>query len=413
MAENQSTGGRLVGNAVIGQSGGPTAVINESLVGCVEVLKRSSDIEKIFGAHHAVAGIKAEDFIEMQSIPQDRLNRLAETPSAALGSSRDKPDEEYCKEIFRVFKNNNVRYFFYIGGNDSSDTCRIVNEQAKAADYELRCFHIPKTIDNDLVVNDHTPGFGSAAKYVACAFMGDNLDNRALPGIKLDVVMGRHAGWLTASSVLARQNPDDGPHLIYVPEASFDVDKFIADVDRVYSREGRCLIAVSEGIHDAQRTPIATKLAEMQGHHVERDAHGNPQLSGTGALGDFLSREIKNRLSDKHGKLRVRADTFGYLQRCFAGCVSKADQVEAREAGRKAAEVALMGNVDGSIAIVRMDDDPYRVEYKMIGLAEVAAKTRHLPEDYIVDGNNIAESYRRYLAPIVGPLPTVELLRSH
>ncbi len=398
----------LKGNAVIGQSGGPTAVINQSLVGCVEGLKAGGFAGRIFGAHHAVAGIVAEDFIDLADLPQDRLDRLAETPSSGLGSSRDKPDEAYCEKIFDIFKKRDVRYFFYAGGNDSSDTCRIVNEMAKAAKYELRAFHIPKTIDNDLVCNDHTPGYGSAAKFVACAFMGDDLDNRALPGVKIDVVMGRHAGFLTAASVLGRAGDNSGPHLVYVPEFPLGQEKFLADVERVYKKLGRCVIAVSEGVHDEENVPLAIKLAVEQGHHVERDAHGNVQLSGTGALGDFLGQLIKKKLKIK----RVRADTFGYLQRGFPGCVSKTDQVEARAAGRKAAECSLSGDVDGSIAIQRIGDDPYRVEYKRIELNDVAAKTRHLPEEWIVDGCNMADDFVRYARPIVGPLPTVELLRA-
>lgn len=396
----------IAGNAVIGQSGGPTHVINQSLVGCVEVLKTSSAVTKILGAHHGVTGIKKEDFIELQDIPQDRLDRIAVTPSAALGSSRDKPDTAYCKELFKVFEKHDVRYFFYAGGNDSSDTCRIVNEMAKESNYELRCFHIPKTIDNDLVENDHTPGFGSAARFVASAFMGDNLDNRSLKGIKINVVMGRHAGWLTAASLLARSRDGEGPHLIYVPEVAFDLDKFVADVDAAYSKYGRCLIAVSEGIHDAEGKEMVVKLAG----EAEKDSHGNVQLSGTGALGDFLASHLKETLESKYGELRVRADTFGYLQRCFAGGASEIDQREAREAGRKAAQLALSGDIDGSIAIQRTSDDPYTVEFKRIELSDVAAKTRVLPSDYIVNGNDIAESYRDYIAPIVGELPTVELL---
>jgi len=398
---------KLVGNAVIGQSGGPTHVINQSLVGCVEELKKQPDnVKKILGAHHAVSGIVQEDFIDLTDLPQEKLDRVALTPSAALGSSRDKPDQEYCRRIFKVFEQQNIRYFFYAGGNDSSDTCRIVNEQAKQAGYELHAFHIPKTIDNDLVLNDHTPGFGSAARFVACAFMGDNLDNRALPGIKINVVMGRHAGWLTAASMLGRTGEAEGPHLIYVPEVDFDLDQFVRDVDAVYSKYGRCVIAVSEGIHAPDGEAIATKLART----VEKDAHGNVQLSGSGALGDHLSDLLKEQLAEKHGKLRVRADTFGYLQRCMAGMASEVDRREAREAGRAAARFALSGDVDGSVAIQRVSDSPYRVEYKRIELADVAAKTRTLPRDYIVDGNNIDESYRQYLAPIVGDLPTVEML---
>ena len=381
-------------------------MINQSLVGIVESLRQSGGVQRIYGCHHAVRGIVNDDLIELQQIPQDRLDRIAQTPSAALGTSRDKPDAEYCARIFESFEKRNVRYFFYIGGNDSSDTCRIVNELATEHGYELRCFHVPKTIDNDLVRNDHTPGFGSAAKFVALAFIGDNLDNRALPGIKINVIMGRHAGFLTASSMLARRYSNDGPHLIYVPEAAFNEEKFLADVDRVYKRLGRCLIAVSEGIHDADGTPMAVKLAE----ELEEDSHGNVQLSGTGALGDFLAGVIRKNLGKD---LRVRADTFGYLQRSFAGCTSTVDAHEAREAGRRAAELALSGDVDGSISIKRVSDDPYRVEYRRIELADVAGKTRTLDPSHIVDDNDIVPGFRDYLAPLVGRLPTVELLRTH
>ncbi len=393
----------LAGNAVIGQSGGPTAVINQSLVGCIEGLRSCDAIGKIFGAHHAVRGIIEDDLLDLTDIPQDRLDRIAETPSSALGSSRDKPDREYCKKIFDRFAANNVRYFFYIGGNDSSDTARIVNETARQEGYDLRAFHIPKTIDNDLEHNDHTPGFPSAARFVAQALMGDQLDNAALPGIKVDIIMGRHAGFLTAASMMARTRESDGPHLIYVPEVSFDLDQFVAEVDRTYTKHGRCVIAISEGIHDDSGNAIATKLADT----VEKDAHGNVQLSGTGALGDYLVRLIKERLG---GGLRVRADTFGYLQRSFAGCVSKVDQQEARGSARMAAELAIEGVENGSIAIQRTSDAPYRAEYKRIELSDVAGKTRTLPLEYIVDGCDIAPSFRTYLEPLLGELPAIEQL---
>jgi 6-phosphofructokinase 1 len=397
----------IQGNAVIGQSGGPTAVINQSMVGVVEALRGVSGIDKILGARHAVAGIRRNDFLELQDIDRQKLDRIANTPAAALGSSRDKPDEEYCKKLFEAFEANNVRYFFYIGGNDSSDTCRIVHEVAQRNNYELRAFHVPKTIDNDLVLNDHTPGWGSAARFVTQAFMGDDLDNRALPGIKINVVMGRHAGFLTAASMLARQEEDDGPHLIYVPEADFDIDQFTRDVEQVYNRLGRCVVAVSEGVHDADGTPMAVKLAEQMGG-VEKDAHGNVQLSGTGALGDFLTQALKEHFSGKGQKIRARADTFGYLQRAFVGCVSETDATEAREAGRKAGEAAIAGQSGGSVTINRVSDEPWAVDYNLAGLADVAGKTRTLDPDYIVDRNDIDESFRRYAEPIVGQPPVIE-----
>ena len=401
-----------LGNAVIGQSGGPTAVINQSLVGVVEGLRQfgKGKVDKVLGAHHAVSGIVKGDFIDLTAVPQDKLDRVAQTPSSALGSSRDKPDDAYCARILEAFTKQNVRYFFYIGGNDSSDTCRIISEKAKASGYDLTAYHVPKTIDNDLVKNDHTPGFGSAARFVAQAFMGDDKDNAALPGVKINVIMGRHAGFLTAASVMARRpgaaGKADGPHLIYVPEVAFDIDKFCGDVDRVYKKLGRCVIAVSEGIHDEQKKAIAAKLAEMSGKEVERDSHGNVQLSGSGVLGDFLSDLIKKKVGIK----RVRADTFGYLQRSFAGVVSETDAVEARAVAKKAAELACTGQPSGSVAIVRTSDSPYKVDYQRIELSDVAAKTKHLDTKYIVDGCDIDDSLRTYLAPILGNLPVIETL---
>ncbi|MBI5507831.1 MAG: 6-phosphofructokinase [Deltaproteobacteria bacterium] len=389
-------------NAVIGQSGGPTVVINQSLVGVVEGLQKVKSIGRILGAHHGVRGIVNDDFIDLTKVAKGRLSRVAVTPSSALRSSRDKPDEAYCQKILAAFERHRVRYFFYIGGNDSSDTCRIVNDLAKRAGYELAALHVPKTIDNDLKENDHTPGFPSAARFVACAFLGDNLDNAALPGVKINVVMGRHAGFLTAASVLARAHEGDGPHLIYVPELAFDVDKFIADVDRIYKEKGRCLIAVSEGIHDAQGTPIAAKLAEQ----VEKDAHGNVQLSGTGALGDFLAAEVKKRLGIK----RVRADTFGYLQRSFPDCVSVVDRAEARKVGQVAASFAAKGVLEGSIAIKRKSNKPYKAGFELIPLTAVAAKTRVMPPELLLGDSDVSDKFREYLAPLVGKMPVAELL---
>ncbi|MFW6065633.1 MAG: 6-phosphofructokinase [Planctomycetota bacterium] len=398
----------IKGNAVIGQSGGPTAVINQSLVGVIETLRSSRRIPRILGARHGVRGIIDEKFIDLRKVNKSTLEAVALTPAAALGSSRDKPDEAYCEKIFRVFESHDVRYFFYIGGNDSADTARIVNEMARAADYELRVFHIPKTIDNDLRVTDHCPGYGSAAKFVASAFMGDDRDSAALPGIKINVVMGRHAGWLTAAASLGRQDKSDGPHLVYVPEVAFSLNSFIKDVRGVYDKYGRCQIAVSEGIADKDGTPMAVLLAEKLGREVERDSHGNPQLSGTGTLGDHLAEYAKEQLSKGKKKIRVRADTFGYLQRSFAGHASEVDRAEAREVGREAANLAMAGNTDGSVVINRKDTKKYSVTYERAELGSVARDTKDLPKKYINKaGNNITPSFRDYAMPLVGELPTI------
>jgi len=346
---------KLEGKVVIAQGGGPTAVINQSLVGVTLEARKFPQVSRVYGALYGVQGIVNEEFIDLTQETTHNLEQVANTPSSALLSTRDKPDEAYCKEIFRVLKAHGVRYFFYIGGNDSADAVRIVNEEAQLADYEFRAIHIPKTIDNDLVLNDHTPGYGSAARFVASAFTGVNLDNRALPGVYIGVVMGRHAGFLTAASALAQKYPDDGPHLIYMPERPFSEENFLRDVKEVYERHGRCVVAVSEGIVNDKGVPMMTILTK----NTETDAHGNVQLSGTGALGDLLSNLVKDQLKIK----RVRSDTFGYLQRSFIGCVSDVDQREAREVGERAAHYAIWYNLDGSISIQRTGF--YSVNYQL------------------------------------------------
>lgn len=389
--------------ALVAQGGGPTAVINQSLAGVVLEARRFPGITHVYGARHGVRGIVNEDFDDLSNETAAHLELVAATPAAALGSTRDKPDLKYCQEIFKVLKAHGIGRFFYIGGNDSSDTVRIVSEQAQAGGYPLRCVHIPKTIDNDLVGNDHTPGFPSAARFVAQAFAGANLDNAALPGVYVGVVMGRHAGFLTAAAAMAQKFPDDGPHLVYLPERVFELPKFLAEVKAVHDRFGRCVIAVSEGIHDASGKSVAEQLVA----NVERDAHGNVQLSGTGALADLLCDQIKAQLKIK----RVRGDTFGYLQRSFLGCVSDVDQREAREVGEKAVQFAMGGDRDGTVAIKRVGD--YAVNYELLALTDVAAKTRTMDDAFIDEqGTGVTEAFRRYLRPLLGrELPEVHRLR--
>ena len=381
------------GKILVAQGGGPTAVINQSMVGVVLEARRFRHVTRIYGALHGVRGIVNEDFVDLTQETSHNLELVGATPSSALGSTRDKPDLAYCHKIFEVLRAHEIEHFFYIGGNDSSDTVRIVAEEAAKAGYPLRCIHIPKTIDNDLVGNDHTPGFPSAARFVAQAFAGANLDNAALPGVYVGVVMGRHAGFLTAAAALGKKFPDDGPHLIYLPERVFVLENFLADVKRTYEQYGRCVIAVSEGIHDASGAAIASLLAT----EVERDAHGNVQLSGTGALADLLCDEIKSKLGIK----RVRGDTFGYLQRSFIGCVSDVDQREAREVGEKAVQFAMWGDKSGSVAIKRTGF--YSVDYELIALEDVAGKTRVMEDAFISPcGTDVTDAFRMYLRPLLG-----------
>ena len=393
-------------NMVIAQSGGPSMVINASLVGAVLAARAATArtrIGKILGARHGIHGIFRRDYVDLRKVSEAKLRKIAETPSSALGSVRKKPTAEDCRRIFEEFRRLNVGWFFYIGGNDSADAARIVAEEAEKEGYPLVCYHIPKTIDNDLRTCDHTPGFGSAARFVACALKGDDLDNRALGGVKIDIVMGRDAGFLTAASALARENKGDGPHLIYLPERPFSLDGFVADVQAVMKKEGRCVVAVSEGIRDAKGELFAKKFAGG-----EKDAHGNLQLSGTGALGDFLAGHLKAKAAIK----RVRADTFGYLQRSFPGIASATDRQEAFAAGAAAVKNALAGKIaKGTIAIVRKKAKKYAVAYEARPIAEAAKYTRALPDAFIArNGHDVTPAFLAYARPLVGALPHSELL---
>jgi len=399
----------ICNNMVIAQSGGPSMVINASLAGAVAAAKSKAGagrIGKILGARHGILGILSGDYVDLRKIGARKFDAIARTPSSALGSCRRKPSAEDCRAIFENFRKLGVGYFFYIGGNDSADAARIVAEEAAKDGYPLVCWHIPKTIDNDLRSCDHTPGYGSAARFVACAIRGDDLDNRALGGVKIDVVMGRDAGFLTAAAALAREHEDDGPHLIYLPEVPFSEAKFIKDVKAVMKKYGRCVVAVSEGIRGKDGVPIGAKLGSG-----EKDSHGNVQMSGTGALGDALARLLK----EKAGVKRVRADTFGYLQRSFPGIASEVDLEEAYGAGFVAVTGALheaeTGTMTGTLGIKRKKGRKYGVEYRALPITDAAKYARSMPREFISEsGHDVTQAFLDYARPLVGDLPHCELL---
>jgi 6-phosphofructokinase 1 len=405
---------KLVGNACVGQSGGPTVVINQSLVGVIQEARKHKEIKKLLGAKH---GIMAEEFYDLFKVPQKKLEVIASTPAAALGSVRHKPKEDEFAVMLDVFKKHNIRYYFYIGGDDSAKSADIIAGMAKAANYEMHVIHVPKTIDNNLMESDHSPGFGSAARFVACAVRGDELDNRSLPGIKINVIMGRDAGWLTAASVLARTKEGDGPHLIYLPEVPFTIEKFIADVKESYGKYGRCVICASEGIRDAKGKLWAEVAGQALADGLKDeaknlfgkpkvDAFGHFQLSGTGVLADFLSGRIKEGTDVS----RVRADTFGYLQRSFLGFASKVDAKEARQVGREAVKYATRG-LDGSVAIKRKPGKAYKAYFELVDLKLVAGKNQEVSKEFICpSGNDICPSFRAYCLPLVGGLPETATL---
>ena len=367
------------GKAIIGQSGGPTAVINRSLVGFIKEAV-NADFDEVLGARHGLAGMLSKDFVDLSSLSESQLFGIGKTPAAALGSVRKKPTEQDIEQLVSIFEKENIRNFFYIGGNDSAETANLVAEGANQIGYEMKAFHIPKTIDNDLKETDHCPGYGSAARFVAHAFQGDDADNRSLKGIKINVLMGRHAGWLTAASTLGKATEEDGPHLVYLPEKVFDIDVFLKEVKEVYDALGRCVIAVSEGIHNAEGEYFLQTYASETGSGLagQKDSHGNIQLSGSGALGDTLT----NIVSEHIDGARVRADTFGYLQRSFLADVSSVDAEEAERVGQHAV-VASKEMQSGSVILKRQFSESYFCDVDVVDLHKVAKYTKDMPEEFI------------------------------
>jgi 6-phosphofructokinase 1 len=379
---------------VVAQGGGPTAVINQTVAGAALAARERHPGSKVLGARHGVRGIAGGDYVDLSALSEADLRRFADTPNSGLGSTRDKPDEAYCGRILDALEKAQADAFIYIGGNDTAGTMGILD---KAAAGRIRFIHAPKTIDNDLVENDHTPGFISAAWFVAAAFLSVDLDFRAMPGIYVGIVMGRHAGFLTAASAAwRREGEKDGPHLVYVPEAHFSPEKLIADIRAARENYGRCVVAMSEGVQTEDGTPLAESL--IPDERKERDAHGNLQLSG----GD-LGLALQSAITAAFPKVRARVDTFGYLPRGFAGMISDVDRREAFDIGRYAVEAADTGS--GSVAMQYGDG---RISLKLVPLAAVAGKTQHMPNSFVApSGNDITAAARAYLDRLVPPRPEV------
>ncbi len=392
---------RIIGRGLAAQSGGPTAVINSSLVGVIKAALAERDIiTDLWGSVNSVEGILRKDCIDLYRQNRRTIERVMITPGAALGSSRKKIGKDIKEsEILEVFKKYDIRYFFLIGGNDSADNAKAISELAKNENYDMRVFHIPKTVDDDLLKNDHTPGYGSAALYVARVFMGDNYDNLSLPGVKINVVMGRNAGFLTAASALARREgrKDDAPHLIYLPERQFVEKKFLEDLAGVLKENKRAVIAVAEGIENENG-----RLIGWNGKTF--DSHGNPELDAL-----YLARRLTKLVKKSGISTRVRADVLGYPQRCFAGCVSEQDRKEAKIVGIKAVEAAISGDYEsGSIALKRMQDSEGRYSFytRVVPLKSVAKNTKKMPSKFINSKtNDVTPAFIRYAKPLVGKLP--------
>ncbi|MEY2986874.1 MAG: hypothetical protein RJB13_395 [Pseudomonadota bacterium] len=394
-------------NALILQSGGPTAVINQTLAGILSSARaHGKHIHSVYGAAHGLHGLLHENLINLGTLPEDVLHGLAQTPGAALGSARMKPSAEDLDRLFDVFREHKIHYLFYIGGNDSAEAAQLIRAEANARNHDLRILHVPKTIDNDLMETDHCPGYGSVARVASHLLLGDDLDNRSFyNGIKINICMGRHAGWIAAASALARrcvENEDPlncGPHLIYMPECKFNEEKFLTDVQNTYDRLGRVTVVVAEGIADQLRS------SRFAG---EKDEFGNAQLSGSGKLGDFLAHSIEKHINVKGhlGKLRVRSDTWGYLQRSLPGMISATDAEEAFEVGAAAVDYILAGESDKTVILKRVSDSPYACTTELVDLERVAQKTKLVPTRMINSSENgVTNAFFDYVMPLVGELP--------
>jgi ATP-dependent phosphofructokinase / diphosphate-dependent phosphofructokinase len=368
---------------VVAQGGGPTAVINQTLAGIALEARRRYPGSRVLGARFGVRGIVKGDFVDLSELPDDLVKAIAATPSAALGSTRDKPDPAYCERIFAGLKAVGADAFINIGGNDTAGTQQILKEASGGG---MSFVHAPKTIDNDLMENDHTPGFISAAEFVAGAFLSVDLDFRALPGIYCGIVMGRHAGFLTAASAAWRLDEESGPHLVYVPERAFERARFVDDIKNTMDRHGRCIVALSEGISSSSGRSLVEELVPPE--MIERDAHGNIRLSGTD-----LGQAIERILAEDLGGIRARVDTLGYLPRGNIATINPTDQAEAFEAG--AAAVRAVEEGGGSVAL---DWDGEQTVTRLVPLTAVAARTRHMPGNFLdPDENRLAPPALAYL----------------
>ena len=385
----------LKGACVIGQSGGPTSVINSSVLGAIETALDNPNITRVFGMAHGIKGLLNDELYDIDKEDRDELALLRYTPSSALGSCRykladpDVDDTDY-KRILEIFKKYDIRYFFYNGGNDSMDTCNKVSKYMMKSGYECRVMGIPKTIDNDLFGTDHCPGFASAAKYIATSCMEIYQDARVYDTGMVCIVeiMGRHAGWLAGAAGLATAM-GAGPDLVYLPETDFDMKKFLADVKRIYDEKGNCLVAVSEGIHYADGSFVSEAKTSAT------DGFGHAQLGG---LASMLADTVKNELGCK-----VRGIELSLLQRCAAHCASKTDVDESYMSGKAAVENAVAGKPDYMPGFkCTRDANGYKCEIELLPLSEVANTEKKVPRDWInEEGNGVTQAFIDYAMPLI------------
>ena len=389
---------KLIGSCIFGQSGGPTAVINASAYGVIKAALEADEITKVYGAAHGIKGVLDDKLYVMDEEDPQELEYLLHTPSSELGSCRykiadpEKDDTDY-KRILEIFKKYNVRYFFYNGGNDSMDTCNKISRYMESVGYECRVMGVPKTIDNDLFGTDHCPGFASAAKYIAISCMEINKDARVYDNGMITVVeiMGRHAGWLAASAALASVY-GSGPDLVYLPEVDFNMDQFIADVDKVYKENGKVFVAVSEGIHYADGTFVSEAKTSAT------DGFGHAQLGG-------LAARLADVVKEKTGA-KVRGIELSLLQRCAAHMASQTDIEEAFLAGKAAVEAAVAGETGKMVAFKCDRSNGYKCETVLLPLTSVANFEQKVPTEWInADGDYVTQDFIDYALPLIAGEP--------
>lgn len=393
----------LRGKLLVGQSGGPTAVINASLAGVIEEASRHEEIQGIYGAVNGVEGMLGEELVDLGAEAGREISLLPNTPSAALGSCRKKLSEADYARLLAIFQVHNIRYLFYIGGNDSADTSHRIGLFAQEAGWEMRVMGVPKTVDNDLAYTDHSPGYGSVARFNAMAARDAGLDSLAMhtvDTVKIIETMGRNTGWITAATALAREEPGDPPHLIYLPERPFDADRFLADIERRVGKGRGCVLAVCEGLRDAEGNVLVAFK-----HAVGTDSFGHRQLGG---VGDYLVGLIAEQLG-----IKARFDKAGTIQRVFGLAQSEVDVAEAKLVGAAAVRRACEGVTDQMVTLERVSQNPYRCEVGLAPLEKVAHAERPLPEEFINEaGNDVTPAFLEYARPLIGgPLPRYARLK--
>ena len=382
---------KLHGNAAIAHGGGPTAVLNASLAGVYDSWMRYRENDSLFGAMFGVRGILQNQLVDLNAVSETHVRQAMVAPGSLIGSSREALSDDDYESILKVFRERQIHCFFYTGGNGSMETALRISRMARAAGDELQVIGIPKTIDNDLAVTDHAPGYASAARFFIHAARDIGLDNRALPSpICVLEVLGRNTGWIAAATALARFYPDDAPHLIYFPERPVSLGKIATDVERVYRRIGRVVIAVCEGQLDNRGKPFGADVdrADSEVHRLASN------------LGHTLALALSQRLS-----LRARAERPGLLGRSCAPLASEVDRKEAFACGRAAVKAALAGETERMITLRRISREPYECETGLTDLANVARVERPVPDEFIAaEANDIAGGFREYLLPLVGKL---------